>query len=65
MTNAQLLDQFRQRHGLQSDYALAKLLDVSVQVVSNFRQRGTTETLLAKMLAHDLEHGGQGAKPTR
>jgi len=53
MTNAEILDRFKHRHDVASDYALATLLGVSVQVVSNFRKR-ETDTITTKMLEHEL-----------
>lgn len=40
MTTNELLDQVKARHGLPSDYALAKLLGWTPQAVSNYRNRG-------------------------
>src|SRR5258708_39428796 len=34
-----LLDEIKRKHGLRSDYALAKHLGVRVQLISNYRNR--------------------------
>jgi hypothetical protein len=36
-TTADLLDEFKRAHGIESDYALARFLDVRKQVVSRYR----------------------------
>lgn len=63
MRNADMLDRFKARHGIDSDYALAKLLNVSMQVVSNFRRRNT-DTLVTKMLEYDLDSDRPIRTPT-
>jgi transcriptional regulator with XRE-family HTH domain len=46
MRNAtiEILDELRETKGLQSDYKLAKLLDVRQQTVSNYRNNRTQMT---------------------
>jgi transcriptional regulator with XRE-family HTH domain len=40
MRTTDLLDQVKARHGLTSDYQLAKLMGWTTQAVSNYRNRG-------------------------
>lgn len=41
-TTVQLIEQLKDTHGLPSDYAVAKLLGISTQRISNYRNRSDT-----------------------
>jgi plasmid maintenance system antidote protein VapI len=40
-TSVELLDEIREKKGIESDYGVAKLLDVKPQTVSNYRHGRT------------------------
>src|SRR5258708_481107 len=50
-----LLDEIKRKHGLRSDYALAKHLEVRVQLISNYRNRRSfPDEVMACRLADEL-----------
>ena len=52
----QLIDQLKEKHGLRSDYAVAKMLGISTQRLSNYRTgRNRFDDLMAYKVAELLE----------
>ena len=55
-TTVQWIDAVKKRHGLESDYAVAKLLDVGQSQISHYRMgRSTMDVYMAARVAQLLE----------
>lgn len=54
-TTAEFLDLLKERHGLKSDYAVAKFMGWSTSQISNYRHRGSFNDTVALDVAESLK----------